>query len=101
MPDGPARARLDRAGATAGHPSGGRHRRARRRRLYNSALVAGPQGYLGTYRKLHLWGDENLYFEPGDLGLPVFHTEFGRLGVAICYDGWFPEVYRLLAMRGA
>ena len=32
-------------------------------RLYNSALVAGPQGYLGTYRKLHLWGDENLYFE--------------------------------------
>ena len=70
-------------------------------RLYNSALVAGPQGYLGTYRKLHLWGDENLYFEPGDLGLPVFHTEFGRLGVAICYDGWFPEVYRLLAMRGA
>ena len=66
-----------------------------------TALVAGPQGYLGTYRKLHLWGDENLYFEPGDLGLPVFHTEFGRLGVAICYDGWFPEVYRLLAMRGA
>lgn len=49
-------------------------------RLYNSALVAGPQGYLGTYRKLHLWGDENLYFEPGDLGLPVFHTEFGRAG---------------------
>lgn len=69
--------------------------------LYNSALVAGPQGYIGTYRKLHLWGDENLYFEAGDLGLPVFHTELGRLGVAICYDGWFPEVYRLLALRGA
>lgn len=70
-------------------------------RLYNAALIAGPAGYLGTYRKLHLWGDENLFFEPGDLGLPVFHTELGRLGVAICYDGWFPEVYRLLAMRGA
>ena len=68
-------------------------------RLYNSALIAGPQGYIGTYRKLHLWGDENLYFEAGDLGLPVFHTELGRLGVAICYDGWFPEVYRLLAGR--
>ena len=53
-------------------------------RLYNSALIAGPQGYIGTYRKLHLWGDENLYFEAGDLGLPVFHTELGRLGVAIC-----------------
>jgi predicted amidohydrolase len=70
-------------------------------RLYNAALIAGPDGYLGTYRKLHLWGDENLFFEPGDLGLPLFDTEFGRLGVAICYDGWFPEVYRLLALRGA
>ncbi|MCH1999483.1 hydratase, partial [Achromobacter xylosoxidans] len=70
-------------------------------RLYNAAIIAGPDGYLGTYRKLHLWGDENLFFEPGDLGLPVFDTEFGRLGVAICYDGWFPEVYRLLALRGA
>ncbi len=70
-------------------------------RLYNSALVAGPEGYVGTYRKLHLWGDENLYFEAGDLGLPVFDTELGRIGVAICYDGWFPEVYRLLAVRGA
>ncbi|NMK48796.1 nitrilase family protein [Achromobacter sp. Bel] len=70
-------------------------------RLYNAALIAGPAGYIGTYRKLHLWGDENLYFEAGDLGLPVFHTELGRLGVAICYDGWFPEVYRVLAVRGA
>ena len=70
-------------------------------KLYNAALIAGPDGYLGTYRKLHLWGDENLFFEPGDLGLPVFHTELGTLGVAICYDGWFPEVYRLLALRGA
>ncbi len=69
--------------------------------LYNSALVAGPQGYLGTYRKLHLWGDENLFFAPGNLGLPVFETPFGRLAVAICYDGWFPEVFRLQAMQGA
>ena len=70
-------------------------------RLFNSALVVGPRGYLGTYRKLHLWGDEQLFFEPGDHGLPVFHTEIGRLAVAICYDGWFPEVYRVLAMKGA
>jgi predicted amidohydrolase len=68
--------------------------------LYNAALIAGPEGYLGTYRKLHLWGDENRFFAPGNLGLPIFETAFGRLGVAICYDGWFPEVYRLLAMRG-
>ncbi len=70
-------------------------------RLYNSALLVGPGGYIGTYRKLHLWGDEHLFFESGNLGLPVFHTEIGRIGAAICYDGWFPEVYRLLAMQGA
>lgn len=70
-------------------------------KLYNSAVMVGPDGYVGTYRKLHLWGDEHLYFEAGDLDLPVFHTPFGRLGMIICYDGWFPEVYRLLALQGA
>ncbi|NVZ99103.1 nitrilase family protein [Pseudomonas gingeri] len=70
-------------------------------KLYNSAVMVGPEGYIGTYRKLHLWGDEHLYFEAGDLGLPVFHTPLGRLAMIICYDGWFPEVYRLLAMQGA
>ncbi|KRC19152.1 hydratase [Acidovorax sp. Root217] len=70
-------------------------------RLYNAAVVVGPGGWLGTYRKLHLWGDEHLFFEAGDKGLPLFHTPWGRLGVVICYDGWFPEVYRLLAMQGA
>jgi len=68
--------------------------------LYNAALIAGPDGYLGTYRKLHLWADEKRFFEPGNLGLPIFDTAIGKLGVAICYDGWFPEVYRLMATRG-
>ncbi|MBS3805248.1 MAG: nitrilase family protein [Oleiphilaceae bacterium] len=70
-------------------------------RLYNSAVFLGPQGYLGVYRKLHLWNNEHLFFESGNLGLPVFDTEIGRLAAVICYDGWFPEVYRLLAMKGA
>ncbi|CAJ0718963.1 nitrilase family protein [Ralstonia mannitolilytica] len=70
-------------------------------RLYNSAVVLGPSGTLGVYRKLHLWGDENLYFERGDLGVPVFATPYGRIGVAICYDGWFPETFRLAAVQGA
>lgn len=69
-------------------------------RLYNSAAVFGSRGLLGTYRKLHLWNDEHLFFEPGDHGLPVFHTEIGRLAAIICYDGWFPEVYRALALKG-
>lgn len=70
-------------------------------RLYNASVVIGPDGYLGKYRKLHLWGDEHLFFEKGDLGLPVFHTPIGRLAVAICYDCWFPEVFRVLASKGA
>jgi N-carbamoylputrescine amidase len=70
-------------------------------KLYNSAAVIGPEGYLGSFRKVHLWGDEHLFFEPGNLGFPVFHTPFGRLGVMICYDQWFPEAYRSCAVRGA
>lgn len=70
-------------------------------RLFNSAVLIGPHGYIGTFRKVHLWNEESLYFEPGDLGFPVFHTALGRIGIAICYDGWFPETYRLAALQGA
>jgi N-carbamoylputrescine amidase len=70
-------------------------------KLFNSAVLIGPNGYIGTFRKVHLWNEENLYFEPGDLGFPVFHTAIGRIGMAICYDGWFPETYRLAALQGA
>jgi predicted amidohydrolase len=69
--------------------------------LYNSAVVIGPEGCIGTFRKVHLWNEENLFFEPGNLGFPVFHTPIGRIGVAICYDGWFPETFRLCALQGA
>lgn len=69
--------------------------------LYNSSVLVGPYGYIGKYRKNHLWGDENLFFEPGDLGMPIFNTPIGRLGIVICYDGWFPELYRLASMQGA
>jgi N-carbamoylputrescine amidase len=70
-------------------------------RLYNSAAVIGPQGVLGRYRKLHLWCDEQLFFEQGNLGVPVFHTPYGRIACAICYDIWFPEVFRMAALQGA
>ncbi|TDQ89477.1 putative amidohydrolase [Paraburkholderia silvatlantica] len=69
--------------------------------LYNAAAVIGPRGVLGNYRKMHLWGNEHLYFEPGNLGTPVFHTPFGRVACAICYDIWFPEVFRMAARGGA
>jgi predicted amidohydrolase len=69
--------------------------------LYNSAVVVGPQGYIGTYRKNHLWGAENLFFERGNLGVPVFRIGAGRIACAICYDIWFPEIFRLAALQGA
>ena len=70
-------------------------------RLHNSAAVVGPQGPIGLFRKVHLWGDENLFFVPGDLGFPVFDTALGRIGVGVCYDGWFPEAFRSCALNGA
>lgn len=69
--------------------------------LYNSAVFVGPSGYIGTYRKLHLWNNEHVFFEPGNRGVLVFHSALGRIAIAICYDGWFPEVYRLAATQGA
>ncbi|MDK3019886.1 nitrilase family protein [Pseudodonghicola flavimaris] len=69
--------------------------------FYNSAMLCGPEGYIGTYRKMHLWYRENLFFRKGDLGLPVFDTPLGKIGIAICYDGWFPETFRQLAINGA
>ncbi|MCC3701959.1 nitrilase family protein [Rouxiella badensis] len=69
--------------------------------LYNSAVVIGPEGFIGRYRKVHLWGDEALYFEPGNLGFPVFKTRIGTLGCQICYDCWFPESFRMAALQGA
>ena len=69
--------------------------------LYNSAAVIGPGGVLGVYRKSHLWAAEALFFERGDLGFPVITTPLGRIGALICYDGWFPECWRLCALQGA
>jgi predicted amidohydrolase len=69
------------------------------RSLYNSAAVIGP-GFFGRYRKTHLWDGEKLLYEAGRY-LPVFDTPLGRVGVLICYDAWFPEAARTLALRSA
>lgn len=70
-------------------------------RLYNAAVLVGPEGFVGRYRKTHLWDEEKLFFEPGDLGLNVFSLPFGRVAMMICYDGWHPEVARILKLKGA
>lgn len=69
--------------------------------LYNTAILTGPEGYIGKYRKLHLCGDEIFWMEPGNLGIPVFHTRIGRIAMLICLDGFYPETYRICALQGA
>ncbi|PSQ85332.1 MAG: acyltransferase [Bacteroidetes bacterium QH_2_63_10] len=75
-------------------------------RFYNSAVVVQPTGTVHTYRKVHLFYEENTLFTPGDLGFRVFEvtTRSGRpyrLGVMVCFDWYFPEAARTLALRGA
>jgi predicted amidohydrolase len=73
--------------------------------LYNAAAVIGPEGILGTYRKVHLgtlpWVTEGITYRPGS-SLPLFATRYGPIGVLICYDFWFnPELSRILTLKGA
>src|SRR6202046_1748884 len=73
---------------------------------HNTAAILGVDGKLeGIYRKMHIPDDplyfEKFYFTPGDLGFPNFDTPFGRLGVLVCWDQWYPEGARLSALSGA
>jgi N-carbamoylputrescine amidase len=67
--------------------------------LHNSAVVVGP-GFFGRYHKTHLWDKEKYLYEPGRK-LPIFETPLCNVGVLVCYDAWFPEAARTLALRGA
>ncbi len=69
--------------------------------FYNAANTVGPQGLIGTYRKMHLFGREKLFFTPGGNPAPVYNLPIGRIGVMICFDWYFPETARSLALRGA
>jgi 5-aminopentanamidase len=69
--------------------------------FYNSAVITGPEGFIGVYRKTHLFFEEKLWFTPGDTGFKVFHTDIGAVGIMICFDWYFPESMRSLALQGA
>jgi predicted amidohydrolase len=69
--------------------------------LYNTALLARPDGTWDRYRKVHLFWDEKLMFDPGDLGFPVFAACGTTVGIMICFDWLFPEACGTLARRGA
>jgi predicted amidohydrolase len=69
--------------------------------VYNSSLLIGPDGWIGTYRKVHLFWEEKLWFKPGDLGFCVWDVGSAKLGMMICFDWIFPESARSLALAGA
>jgi N-carbamoylputrescine amidase len=73
---------------------------------HNTTAVIDADGkYLGKYRKMHIPDDpgyfEKFYFTPGDLGYKVFDTKYGKLGVLICWDQWYPEAARITSLMGA
>ncbi len=73
---------------------------------HNTAAIIDADGsFLGKYRKMHIPDDplfyEKFYFTPGDLGFNAWQTKFGRIGVLVCWDQWYPEAARLTALRGA
>jgi len=73
---------------------------------HNTAAIIDAEGsFLGKYRKMHIPDDplyyEKFYFVPGDLGYPVWDTRYGRIGILVCWDQWFPEAARLMALKGA
>ena len=90
-----AAARRERRHYIAGFPE------VSRGRIYNSALLVGPQGVKAVYRKLHLFENESRWFTPGDLPLAVHKVGPARVGMLICFDWRFPEAARVLALQGA
>lgn len=69
--------------------------------LYNTAILVGPQGLIGKYRKVHLFMNEKDYFEPGNLDFPLFNINGAMVGLQICFDYVFPEPWGIIARKGA
>ena len=69
--------------------------------LYNSAVLVSPYGYVATYRKVHLFNEEKLWFRPGNKGFDVYDIGQCKIGIMVCFDWFFPESARILALQGA
>ena len=69
--------------------------------FYNTAALVGPHGYIGQYRKTHAYTDETRWARDGDLGIPVFATDLGRIAMLICMDADYFEPARVAALAGA
>jgi predicted amidohydrolase len=69
--------------------------------IYNSAVLISPARCVGTYRKVHLFNEEKLWFKTGNTGFNVFDLGICKVGIMICFDWFFPESARILALKGA
>jgi len=70
-------------------------------RIYNSSVILGPKGFIGRYRKIHLFDTEKSCFHTGTEAPPIFDIDGVKVGVMICFDWRFPETARSLALKGA
>ncbi|MFW9924685.1 MAG: nitrilase-related carbon-nitrogen hydrolase [Candidatus Thorarchaeota archaeon] len=68
---------------------------------YNSSVLIGPDGYIDTYRKIHLFDKEKFLFEPGNGPFKIYDIGLAKIGMMICFDWAFPEISRILAINGA
>jgi predicted amidohydrolase len=100
VPEGPSVTRLARLARQHGLVLSAGLSERERDLVYNTQVLVGPGGYIGKQRKLHLSRDEVLFYA-GGRDLPVFDVGFCKVGIAICYDNEFPELPRILALRGA
>lgn len=99
--DGPTTAAwTDVAGEAGGYVAGGFCERDGDA-VFNTAVLVGGEGVVLHYRKLQLFREEKYAFTPGNRGLPVAETRLGRIGMCLCYDLRFPEIARILALKGA
>lgn len=70
-------------------------------KIFNSSVLIGPSGYVATYRKIHLFDEEKVWFDAGDRPFAVHDIGLARVGLMICFDWIFPESMRSLALQGA
>lgn len=101
IPDGETTRRLEELARERGmHLVAGLPERAGER-VYNSAVLVGPDGFTGVYRKSHLFFEETLFFDPGDRGFHVWDIGSAKVGVMVCFDWIYPESARTLTLQGA
>lgn len=72
-----------------------------KRGYFNSAVLVGPKGFIDVYRKAHLFYEEKVYFLKGDNQFKVYNVNKSKIGIMICFDWFFPEVIRILSLKGA